>query len=253
MTHVDGRVLGPADRTPSRPRSRRPGAGGEWQRGEVHLPRGATVRLGAASCAAGPGQGLLDTAAGTEVVLAVRGPGALLGELSAVDRRAASATVHRAGAGDRAGRAARRLRGLPAGPRPGRVAAHADARSAGCATPTASGSSSARTTPPAGWRPGWSSWRSGSAQPADGRACGSRCRCRRTSWPAGPARPARRSARRCGALRDGGLDPDRPPARDRPRPRRIERPRSIAEAHPCFDPCTYAHTRWLIFIGHRTT
>lgn len=35
----------------------------------------------------------VDTAGGTEVVLAVRGPGALLGELSAIDREPRSATV----------------------------------------------------------------------------------------------------------------------------------------------------------------
>src|SRR5262245_65710956 len=35
----------------------------------------------------------VDTASGTEVVLAVRGPGALLGEFSAIDRQPRSATV----------------------------------------------------------------------------------------------------------------------------------------------------------------
>ena len=45
----------------------------------------------------------------------------------------------------------------------------------------------------------------------------------------------------------GGHHQDQPDVGDRPRPRRTERPCSIAEGHPCFDPCNYAHTRLLIF------
>ena len=143
-----------------------------------------------------------DTAGGTEVVLAVRGPGALLGELSAVDGGPMSATVT----------ALEPVTALAVPPPEferyllahGRVSVLLmRVLTAGCATRTASGSSSAPTTPPAGSRPAWSSSPSASASgPRSG--CASACRCRRTSWPAGPGRPARRSAKALRTLREEG-------------------------------------------------
>ena len=66
------------------------------------------------------------TEQGEEIVLAVRGPGALLGELSAVDGGAAQRVGGRAGAGGGAGRADRRVHRLPARARGGRNRAAAD-------------------------------------------------------------------------------------------------------------------------------
>lgn len=63
-----------------------------WRRGEVLFPEGgksewvAVVQTGRVKASS-------HTAAGSEVVLAVRGPGALLGEFSAIDKEPRSATL----------------------------------------------------------------------------------------------------------------------------------------------------------------
>ena len=63
-----------------------------WRRGEVLFPEGgrsewvAVVQTGRIKASS-------HTAAGSEVVLAVRGPGALLGEFSAIDKEPRSATL----------------------------------------------------------------------------------------------------------------------------------------------------------------
>ena len=105
------------------------------------------------------------TPEGKEVVLAFRGPGDLLGELSAIDGEARSATVGALEAVDAAVVAATDFRAfLSAHPRvaillPGNV------RPAGCATPIESASSSARTTRWGAWRRGWSSLPSATGRP----------------------------------------------------------------------------------------
>ena len=64
----------------------------QWRRGEVILREGerfdwvVVLRAGRVKVAS-------NTASGSEVVLALRGPGALLGEVSAIDRAPVSATV----------------------------------------------------------------------------------------------------------------------------------------------------------------
>lgn len=68
------------------------GAARQWSRGEIILREGERfewviiLRAGRVKVAS-------NSASGTEVVLALRGPGALLGELSAIDRTPVSATV----------------------------------------------------------------------------------------------------------------------------------------------------------------
>ena len=68
------------------------GAVRQWRRGEVILREGerfdwvVVLRSGRVKVAS-------NTASGNEIVLALRGPGALLGELSAIDRAPVSATV----------------------------------------------------------------------------------------------------------------------------------------------------------------
>ena len=57
-----------------------------------------------------------------------------------------------------------------------------------------------------GWPGGWWSWPSGSASPTS-RACGSRWRCPRTSWPAGSGPRGRRWPRRCGCCATAASSP----------------------------------------------
>lgn len=64
----------------------------QWRRGDA-LFREAAVSDSVLVLRTGRVKVCSSTAAGTEVVLAVRGPGALLGELSAIDRYPRSATV----------------------------------------------------------------------------------------------------------------------------------------------------------------
>lgn len=63
-----------------------------WQRGDVLFHEGDTSGW-VAALAAGRVKASCHSASGTEILLAVRGPGALLGELSAVDLLPRSATV----------------------------------------------------------------------------------------------------------------------------------------------------------------
>lgn len=63
-----------------------------WRRGEVLFPEGGTSEW-VAVVQTGRVKASSHTAAGSEVVLAVRGPGALLGEFSAIDKEPRSATL----------------------------------------------------------------------------------------------------------------------------------------------------------------
>ena len=134
---------------------------------------------------------------GRESVLAFRGPGEVLGELSAIDGQPRSAGVRAVDpvealvipTADFRAFLERSPRGGAVDPRP--------ASSRACARPTASGRSSAPRTRSAASPRGWSSSppTTGASSPAA--ASASTSRSRRRSWRAGSARRARASTRRC--------------------------------------------------------